>query len=422
MKPKLPLAVLTVLGLAPLSSSAQFEPYPGEHPGDEFSEVSVTLFSEPDFRGESVTLPANTAFEDLDDVRFGSGRRVDNRISSVWIEGHAHVTLYDHDDFGGEFITLMESEADLHLVRKGRYGDWDNDASSISVTAHLEEIACEPGPMYPSPAPVIVEPPPVLHPAPHHPPVTVVVSCPIGCTHRPGSGCRRSPGGHGYGHGYHRDPAIMRKIDRAYRDVLRRSPDRDGIRTYYYTMLERDWSESRLRKELRKSDEYHQQTIPAVVNKVYREVLGREPDPAGFQFYRQKMSRDGWYESHLRKALQRSPEYANRDRTPVREVQPQPRTPAPGRSVTVPRRGGSTPPLATSPRFASVQTPAPRARPPVAVNPRPAAPAPPRRVAPAPAPRPVAPKIATRKSSANPPAMKPKPLVTRTRPTPPQLD
>lgn len=320
MKPKLPLAVVTVLSLAPLSSVAQFESYPREQAADVFPEVLVTFYADPDFRGESITLPANTALEDLSNIRFGDGRRVDNRISSIWIEGHAHVTLYDHDDFGGDFITLRESEPDLNLVRQGRHGDWDNETSSLSVTTHVEEIVCAPGPVHGSTHPAVVGPP--HYPRPSFPSPPIVVSCPIGCSHGPDSGCARRPSrGHqnsGFSHGYHRDPTIVRQVERAYRDVLRRSPDQDGRRNYYYTMIERGWSESRLRKELRKSEEYHQQTIPAVVKKVYREELGREPDPAGFQFYTQKMSRDGWYESHLRKALQRSPEYASRTRTPSR--------------------------------------------------------------------------------------------------------
>lgn len=414
MKTKLPLAVLTALSLSPLPGTAQFEPYPGEEPEHVHSEVSVTFYSDAHFRGESITVPANTAFEDLSDIRFGSGRRVDNRISSVWIEGHAHVTLYDRDDFDGDFITLTESEADLDLVRKDRYGDWDNDASSLSVSTHGQAIACADGPMYPAPEPVVVH-----HPAPA--PV-VVVSCPIGCTHGPGSNCSRSRGHQDfrYGHAFGRDPAIIRQVERAYRDVLRRSPDRDGRRTYYYTMIERGWSESRLRKELRKSDEYHQKTIPAVVRKVYREELGRDPDPAGFQFYTQKMSRDGWYESHLRKALKRSPEYADRQRTPTRTPTREIRQPRSTPSVTTTRPINPTA-TRSSTRFTQVRVPTTQVRTPVTVTPRPVATPQPRRATPTPSPRPSQPKVSSRPTRTNP-SVKKAPPPERTRPAPPHLN
>jgi len=410
MKPKLPLAVLTVLGLAPLSSVAQFEPYPRGDREDIFSEVSVTFYAEPYFRGESITLPAHTALEDLGDVRFANGRRVDNRISSVWIEGHAHVTLYDRDDFEGDFITLIQSEEDLDLVRQGRHGDWDNETSSISITAHLESMVCEPGAAGGSPY-VVVGPP--SHRGPSTP-------YPTGPSHRYGG--NRGHDNYGHGHSFRRDPAILRKVERAYRDVLRRSPDRHGRSTYYYTMIERGWSESRLRKELRKSDEYHQQTIPAVVTKVYREVLGREPDPAGFKFYTQKMSREGWYESHLTKALKRSPEYAARGRSssrpPIHQVTPKPKTPS-SAQPTFTSRPVTSSPRVMRPRYTETKEPISKATTRPMARLQPVVTPPPRRVASPPPPRPTAPKVATRNSSTKPLALKPI-LPKRTQPIPPQ--
>ncbi len=335
MKTILPFTLLAS-GCFIFSGFAQFEPHPHDEHEPEYSEVSVTLYADADYRGESVTLLAEAYFDDLDNVRFPSGRKINNRISSIWIEGHAHVTLFDYSRFRGESITLMESEADLDLVLQGRRGDWDNDVSSISVGIHPVGVACAPGPVglpYPSSGPPVIggspaQPgshPPAIGGSPSypgsHPPVVggypthprPSVSYPIGPSH----GQSHGPVFYPYDHHYRMDPAIVRQVERAYRDVLRRSPDEAGRRTYYWTMIERDWSESRLRKELRKSDEYHKQTIPAVVKKVYREVLGREPDSAGFQFYTQKMSRDGWYESRLRDALKKSPEYTSRGRSPV---------------------------------------------------------------------------------------------------------
>jgi len=259
MKPLPQLTALTLVGLVPLVGMGQFEAIPESHSTPEIhpNEVLVTFFSEPDFRGEFITVASNTVFEDLDDIRFESGRRVDNRISSILIDGPAEVTLYERDEFEGDFITLTKSEADLHLLRKGRYDDWDNEISSVVVTGVSEEVIGEPGlgGGYPHPPGTVV----VVSPLPTPPPV-VVAPCPA----------ETFRGHYGYGPRYRLNPSIVRKVEQAYRDVLRRTPDRHGLRTYYFTMIERGWSESRLRKELRRSDEYHQQTIPMVVKKVYR--------------------------------------------------------------------------------------------------------------------------------------------------------
>ncbi|GAB5560832.1 MAG: hypothetical protein SynsKO_24790 [Synoicihabitans sp.] len=418
MKTTLPLTFLASVCFV-LTSTAQFEPYPEEEQEIPLSEVTVTLYSAPDFRGDSITLVGDAILEDLNDVRFDNGRRANNRVSSIWIEGHAHVSLFDFADFRGESITLMESEADLDLVLQGRHGDWDNDISSLTIETHSPEFACEPGPIGGEPYPVVIGP---SHPEPTIPsprPVQVIEVY--------------SP----YDHHYRMDPTVVRKIDRAYQDVLRRSPDEAGRKTYYWTMIERDWSESRLRKELRKSDEYHQQTIPAVVKKVYREVLGREPDPAGFQFYTQKMSRDGWYESRLRDALKRSPEYASRGRSLIKPTRVQ----TPTKSNTRPRsepvadnprstqRPSSrvNPPASTKVSFPTVRGPIPTVAQravsspqPIRVVSRPTPTPKPTQVVSVPKPRSSTPQIPTRKSSATPPKMK-TPSSEKSQPKPPRL-
>ena len=163
-------------------------------------------------------------------------------------------------------------------------------------------------------------------------------------------------------------------------------------------------------------------TVPAVVKKVYREELGREPDPAGFQFYTQKMSRDGWYESHLRKALQRSPEYANRNRSPSprpdHNSRPRPGSTRPNQPIVISTPIPSTP-LVAPPRFAAAKIPTTKASIPATARHRPVVAPRPARVAPPP-PRPPATKITTRKSNASPPSQKPTPT-ERVRHTPPRL-
>ena len=54
----------------------------------------------------------------------------------------------------------------------------------------------------------------------------------------------------------YRIEAADRIIKRAYRDVLGRDADESGLRTYRKNLLDRNWTESDVRDDLRKSAEY----------------------------------------------------------------------------------------------------------------------------------------------------------------------
>jgi hypothetical protein len=49
-----------------------------------------------------------------------------------------------------------------------------------------------------------------------------------------------------------------------------------------------------------------------IVREAYRDILRREPDRTGLRQYTDAMVRRGWSERDVRRALQRSPEYAQR--------------------------------------------------------------------------------------------------------------
>jgi hypothetical protein len=53
-----------------------------------------------------------------------------------------------------------------------------------------------------------------------------------------------------------RDYRAREIVARAYRDILRREPDRSGLRQYTDAMVRRGWSENDVRRALRESDEY----------------------------------------------------------------------------------------------------------------------------------------------------------------------
>jgi len=128
-------------------------------------------------------------------------------------------------------------------------------------------------------------------------------------------------GGGPYG-GYGRPSSsdVDRIIRRAYRDILDREPDQQGLRLYRSRMLDDGWSEDRVRDTLKNSPEYRQRgaTMTAekaqeIVRRAYLDVLRREPDP-GAQSYVNHVLRDHWSQQDVERELRRSDEYKNKRR------------------------------------------------------------------------------------------------------------
>jgi hypothetical protein len=110
---------------------------------------------------------------------------------------------------------------------------------------------------------------------------------------------------------------VDRSIRRAYQDILRREPDPEGLRTYRREMLQNGWSEQDVRKALRTSGErdvMKEQNAERAIRRIYKEVLGRDPDPQGLALYRNRMVVERWTEAQVRDALVGSPEYRDRNR------------------------------------------------------------------------------------------------------------
>ena len=59
-------------------------------------------------------------------------------------------------------------------------------------------------------------------------------------------------------------------VRQAYRDVLRREPDRSGLRQYMDAMVNRNWSYDDVRRSLMQSDEYAQRFGYNRSNRYYR--------------------------------------------------------------------------------------------------------------------------------------------------------
>jgi hypothetical protein len=102
-------------------------------------------------------------------------------------------------------------------------------------------------------------------------------------------------------------------IRRAYRDILDRNPDPEGMSAYRSKIIDQGWSEQDVREALRNSPEYQSggvrnSSADRIVRRAYQDVLHRDPDPAGLEQYRRNIVERGWDEQDVRTALRRSPE------------------------------------------------------------------------------------------------------------------
>ena len=230
----------------------------------------IILYENAGYRGNSITLFGREALENLDRVSFDGGRRANDRISSIRIEGGAVLLAYEHSDFRGQVIRVTESIpnlADRTLPDVG--GSWNDRVSSLRV---------ENG-------------------------------------GRGGRGRDERRGGP--------DRVDYEKvIARAYEDVLLRKPDADGLRYYRGLMIDQGWTEQMVRAHLRKSDEYRGPVINRMIERAYQDLLVRQPDPSGRAHYRNQILNRGLTEQGLRDALRRSDEFRQRTQPPAPQAAP----------------------------------------------------------------------------------------------------
>jgi hypothetical protein len=99
-------------------------------------------------------------------------------------------------------------------------------------------------------------------------------------------------------------------IERAYRDLLERAPDPEG-REHYRQLIHQGCTEEQMRARIRESVEYRVTLPDAKTTRAYRNVLGREPDPSGLESYRRKIVDKGWTEKDVENDLRRSAEHRN---------------------------------------------------------------------------------------------------------------
>jgi hypothetical protein len=241
----------------------------------------VTFFTEPNFKGEALTIEAGAAVEDLERLQRPSGRPWLYAISSVRLEGAARATVFSGPRYSGQRLELTRDVPDLYgEPRTGvAGGTWDRAIASVSVSGPPRTVITAPPTVHPEPPPTTV----VVVPARPRPPPAVVV------------------------------PRLDRRtaeliVQRAFREVLDRPADPEGLRTYRDRLLHQGWTERRIIEQLQRSSEARAINPDEAITRMYREVLGREPDPGGLATYKAKW-RDGWTQGQIRADLRRSEEY-----------------------------------------------------------------------------------------------------------------
>jgi len=236
-------------------------------PRDDHRGPRVVLYEHPNFQGGAIVLRPGQSVENLAHWDFDNGHRANDRITSIRVDGGAEVTVYIDAKFRGEALRVTDDIRDLsrgdHVIVR-----FNDQISSLRVDFRR-------GPDRP-----------------------------------PGGGPRPVP-----------TPGIEPEkiVRRAFQDVLEREPTDADMRRYRSLIIERGYDEKRVREELRRSDEYRGPYMTARLNRLYREILGRDVDPRGFEDYRNKIIEHGWNDDDIRRSLRNSAEYRNRPR-----VQPEP--------------------------------------------------------------------------------------------------
>ena len=286
--------VLLAVGLALLPSTTWGQ---SSSTSASLSPDRVTFYSEPNFKGESLIVEAGASVENLERMTRPSRQPWGNAISSILVEGSARATIYSGAGFSGDKLDVTASITDLYGESRGRTAgpNWDRSILSVAVTSPQRSTASTPAASLPTPPSspypsqaIPVERPPtiVVVPPPPPPPRTVIIQPPR--------------------------PRLDRRtaeliVQRAFREVLDRPPDPEGLRTYRDRLMYEGWTERQVIEQLQRSPEARSIKADEAITRIYREVLGRDPDPNGLAHYRAKW-RQGWTQGQIRDDLRRSHE------------------------------------------------------------------------------------------------------------------
>ncbi|MFZ5496438.1 MAG: hypothetical protein ACOZE5_14030 [Verrucomicrobiota bacterium] len=227
----------------------------------------VILYADAGFAGDSLVLYPGESIENMSGKTFENGGKLNDRISSLWLEGDVEVFVYANARFRGDALRLTDNAGDLtrRLVAGGVGVTWNDRISSIRIER-------------------------------------------VRGRDRERDRDRRRPDDD-----RPRDNPD-RMVQEAFSDILGREPDAGERREFRSRILDAGWTERMLRDHLRREDRYRTEAAELIVRRAYRDVLGREADPSGLRQYTWAVRDKGWTESDVRDDLRRSPEYRNKPR------------------------------------------------------------------------------------------------------------
>lgn len=208
----------------------------------------IIVYQDAEFRGDSLVLYPGDTLENLAMLNFDGGSRLNDRISSIRVEGGAEVYVHVDSQFRGAVMRVTEDARDLtnRLLPGGVTASWNDRISSLRVEVRRRDE------------------------------VRV-------------------------------NPDVV--IKRAYLDLLEREPDANALRNYRSRMLDQGWTETMVRDDIRGSHEFRHEGADRIIQRAYRDVLGRDVDPSGLKSFRQKLLERNWTEDDVRTALRNSDEY-----------------------------------------------------------------------------------------------------------------
>ena len=106
------------------------------------------------------------------------------------------------------------------------------------------------------------------------------------------------------------DPTAI--VENAYQDILGRKADPAGMRMFRSKIIDEGWTQQQVRDALRDSPENIQEGVDRIIKQAYEDVLNRQPDRSGMEFYKKLIINDKWSEKQVRDSLRQSAEYRNK--------------------------------------------------------------------------------------------------------------
>lgn len=254
MNTLLRLGLGTLLLLSSLRADPRDRDRERDEPGRRREPGRVILYQDAKFRGDSLELRAGDAIENMSGTTFERGGRLNDSITSIWVEGDVEVYVYQNANFMGDAIRLTENARDLtgRLVGGSVSANWNDRISSIRVERRRER---------------------------DRPPA---------------------------------DAAALVKT--TFTDLLGRAPTEEEARMFRGRIIDQGWNERMLRDHLRREERYRIETADSLVRRAYLDVLGREVDAEGAKHYRHLMVERGWSDGDVRDDLRKSKEYRGKPR------------------------------------------------------------------------------------------------------------